>query len=143
MYSSIASSEALKLKSQELYLNDSHVICADKWTKRGELDNRMYNHCMKGQMEGYEEVKTYHQYVDQKFYSQIAYPYCSKKWTKRAVVDTRMLAYCLNQEIEGIKDVMYYREQYSSQQVNSIVGKAISQYGSWNMAAYKVKNAIK
>ena len=143
IHSNTVLSETLKLKSRELYFQDSHVICSEKWTKRGELDNRMYDYCIEGQMEGYEDVKQYHRYIDQEFYSQIAYPYCSKKWTKRSVVDTRMLAYCLEQEIEGIKDVMYYRERYDAEQVNNIVGRALSRYGSWNMAAYEVKNAIK
>jgi hypothetical protein len=36
---------------------------------------------------------------------------------------------------------MYYRKQYDEAQVNRIVGRALSRYGSWNMAAYEVKKA--
>ncbi|RRS07221.1 hypothetical protein EAG18_18370 [Pseudoalteromonas sp. J010] len=141
-FSGVVLAETPKLKSKDDYRNDSHQICVKKWTKRNELDRRMYNHCMEGQMEGYEKVKELHLYADQDFYSKTAYPYCIKNWTKRGVVDTRMLAHCLEKEVEGIKDVMYYRKQYGEEQVNKIVGRALSRYGSWNMAAYSVEKAI-
>ncbi len=137
-----SSNVSLQLKSKGDYRTDSNQICEKNWTKRGELDKRMYDHCMEGQMEGYDKLKTLHEYVDQDFYSETAYPYCSKKWTKRGIVDTRMLSHCLKQEVEGIKNVIYYRKQYGDEQVNKIAGRALSKYGSWNMAAYSVKKAI-
>lgn len=127
------------LKSKEAYEKDSQQICYDKWNKREELDRRMYNHCMAGQTDSYDELKHLHQYADQSFYSETSFPYCRDKWTKRGVSDTRMMAHCLNQEIEGIKDVMYYRDKYGEDKVNQIAGRAIAQFKSWNMAAYKVK----
>ena len=127
------------LKSREQFQEDSHQICLDKWTKRGEIDNRMFNHCMEGQMDGYSELLQLHQYAEQSFYAGTSFPYCQNKWTKRGISDARMMAHCLNQEVEGIKDVMYYREQYAEEKVNQIAGSALSQFHSWNMAAYKVK----
>jgi len=127
------------LKSKESYEKDSHQICYQKWNTRGELDSRMYNHCLELQKDGYKELKQLHKYAVQNFYSNNAFPYCSDKWTKRGVVDTRMMAYCLNQEVEGIKDVMYYRKQYGKDKVNQIVAKGLLQFNSWNMAAFKVK----
>ena len=50
-----------------------------------------------------------------------------------------MMAHCLNQEVEGIKDIMYYRQQYGEDKVNQIVGQALANFNSWNMAAYKVR----
>jgi hypothetical protein len=141
-FTSTVFAEVPQLKSKDEYKSDSQQICVKNWTKRGELDQRMYNHCMKGQMEGYDKVKELHFYADQNFYSDTAYPYCLKQWNKRGVVDTRMLAHCLEKEVEGIKDVMYYRKQYDEAQVNKIVGRALSKFGSWNMAAYYVKKAI-
>ncbi|QAB14230.1 hypothetical protein [Hydrogenovibrio thermophilus] len=133
------SAGSIDLKSKESYEKDSQQICYQKWNKRGELNSRMYKHCMEGQMDGYKELKYLHQYANQSFYSETAFPYCRDKWTKRGISDTRMMAHCLNQEIEGIKDVMYYREQYGEDTVNRIVARALVQFGSWNMAAYKVK----
>lgn len=127
------------LKSKEEYQKDSQQICYKKWNKQGNLDRRMYNYCMEGQMDGYKELNYLHQYANQKFYSDFAFPHCRDKWTKRGVSDTRMMAHCLNQEVEGIKDVMYYREQYGEDKVNQIVSQALADFGSWNMAAYKVK----
>ncbi len=132
---------SLKLKSKEDYRNGSHQICEKKWTKRGEIDERMYDHCMEGQMEGYHKLKSLHKYADQEFYSKIAYPYCLKNWDKRGIVDTRMLSYCLDQEVEGMQDVVYYRKQYDAEQVNKIADRALSKYGSWKMASYSLKKA--
>ena len=127
------------LKSKEAYERDSQQICYSKWNKRGELDRRMFDHCMEGQMDGYDELQHLHQFADQSFYSETSFPYCRDKWTKRGVSDTRMMAHCLNQEIEGIRDVMYYRDIYDEQVVNEIAGRALSRFNSWNMAAYRVK----
>ena len=127
------------LKSKERFQEDSKQICYEKWTKRGELDSRMYNHCMETQMDGYSELLKLQQYSEQSFYSGTSFPYCQKKWTKRSISDARMMAHCLQQEVEGIKDVMYYREQYGEERVNQIARSALSQFHSWNMAAYKVK----
>lgn len=127
------------LKSQSEYKKDAHQICTQKWTKRGQLDNKMYNHCYEQQMEGYLELIQFHRYADQDWYSKIAYPYCTKKWTKQGVADTRMIAHCLDQENEGIKDVMYYREQHGTEKVNQVVDYALNSHGSWNMTAYEVK----
>ena len=138
-FSTVSLAEAPELKSKEAYEKDSQQICYDKWNKRGELDRRMYNHCMEGQMDGYEELKHLHQYADLNFYSDTSFPYCRDKWTKRGISDTRMMAHCLNQEVEGIKDVVYYRKQYGEDKVSQIAGRAIAQFKSWNMAAYKVK----
>lgn len=136
---SITLAEPPKLKSQEEYSEDSKQICYEEWNKRGNLDQRMFSYCYEQQMEGYRKLKHLHQYADQSFYSDTSYPYCSEKWTKRGVANPRMISYCLEQEIEGIKDVMYYREQYGEAKVNEIASRAIYQFNSWNMAAYKVK----
>jgi len=137
--SSSAFAEQPNLKPQHEYQTNSKEICHQKWNKRGELDQRMYQYCYEQQMEGYRKLKHLHQYADQKFYSEVSYPYCTQKWTKRGVSNPRMISYCLEQEVEGIKDVMYYREQYGEDKVNKIANKAIYQFNSWNMAAYKVK----
>lgn len=131
--------EEPQLKSRSEFLTDSQQICNANWTKRGELDVRMYDYCMRNQMDGFEKLVELHQYASQNFYSEIAFPYCSEKWTKRGVSDASMMAYCLNQEVEGAKDVMYYRKTYGENKVNEIVGVALAQFKSWHMAAYKVK----
>jgi len=129
------------LKSQSEYQSDSEKICAKKWTKRGELDQRMYAYCVGGQMDGYGELKVQvSQYGDHAFFAAVSYPYCSKKWTERGVSNTRMIAHCLDQEIEGWKNVVYFRKQHGEDKVDEIVAEAISDYSSWNMAAYKVEN---
>lgn len=134
-----AAAEEPSLKSEEEYREDSQRICYDEWSTRGELDRRMFNHCMGQQTEAYRELVHLHQYADQNFYSGTSFPYCRKEWTKRGITNVRMKVHCLKQEIEGIKDVMYFREQYGESQVNAVASRALSQFGSWRMAAYQVK----
>jgi len=129
------------LKSKSEYQSDSEQICAKDWTKRGELDQRMYDYCLGGQMDGYAELsEQVSQYGAQAFFTDVSYPYCANEWTERGVVNTRMIAHCLGQEIEGWKDVEYFRKQHGAGKVDVIVSGAITQYSSWNMAAYQVKN---
>ncbi|WP_299735789.1 hypothetical protein [uncultured Endozoicomonas sp.] len=132
-----------QLKPQHEYKKDSQQLCSEEWTKRGALDLKMYNHCMRGQDRGYDRVKEIHVYADQQFYTETAYPYCVKQWSKRGTVDIRMLASCLEKEVEGFKDVIYYRENYDENQVNDLVKRALSKYGSWNSVAYRLKKEFR
>lgn len=139
---SVTGAEVPTLKTEEQYREDSHQICYDEWSTRGELDRRMYNHCMEQQAEAYRDLVHLHQYADQGFYANTSFPYCNKEWTKRGITNVRMTVHCLNQEVEGIRDVMYFREQYGESEVNAIVGRALAQFGSWRMAAYQVKRSF-
>lgn len=128
------------LKKESEYENDSRIICTNKWTKRGELDNKMYLYCLKQQDEGYTEIVALDKlYAEQPFYTKTAFPHCNDKWTKRGITDTNMLSYCLKSEVEGMKDIMYFQEKYGDENVNNVAAMALAQFGSWNMAAYKVK----
>ncbi|MBL4851899.1 MAG: hypothetical protein JKY90_06425 [Gammaproteobacteria bacterium] len=126
-------------KSKTEFQEDSRVLCKKQWTKRGKLDSRMYQYCIRQQKEAYSDLVSLDRYADQQFYSSISFPHCTKKWTKQSVSDARMLAYCLNQEVEGEKDIAYIRKKYGSKQVDGIVIEALRKFGSMNMAAYKVK----
>jgi hypothetical protein len=141
--SSRSISTSVSIKSKAEYSSDSQRICKDKWTKRGELDSRMFDYCMKQKAEAYEQLRSLQKYSNQRFYSEVAFPYCNSEWTKRGVTDTRMLVYCLENEIEGIKDVEYFRKQYGDDKVNRIVAEALSRYGSWRMVAYSLRKELK
>lgn len=135
-------SASLLPKTKAQYHDDSMTICRESWTKRGELDLKMYLHCLEGQEEGYNEVLSMGKYVKEDFYKNIGFPHCYRQWTKRGVTDTRMLAHCLKQEIDSYNDVVYYRNQYDADSVNAVVSNALVRFGSWNMAAFKVKAVL-
>lgn len=130
------------LKTEGEFDSDSRTICTKKWTKRDNLNSEMYSYCLRSQREDYQELITLDKYSNQSFYSDVAFPHCNQKWTKRGITNVSMLTYCLKQEVDGIEDVMYYRKKYGVNNVNAIVGDAIARYGSWNMAAYQVKQAF-
>ena len=130
-------------KNESDVLNDSKSICTDQWTKRGVLDDRMFNYCMRVKQEGFNKFLEINKYKNQSFYSDIAYPYCAGQWVKRGVFDAEMMSFCLNQEIEGVKDVIFYRKEYGDEIINPIVEDALSRFKSWNMASYLIKQKIK
>lgn len=127
------------LKTHEVFRSDSSEICKEAWTKRGNLDLDMYMHCIREQDEAYEELIDLERYANENFYNTIAFPHCNKEWTRRGITDVKMLVYCLNQEVEGYKDIMYYRQHHDTALVNNLTAKAILDFSSWKMAAYKVK----
>lgn len=140
----VATANANQLKSDEEYKADSDVLCKEQWTKRGELNSRMYQYCMSKKMDGLAELKHLHKtYNSQRFYSDIAYPHCVDKWTQRDIADASMLSYCLTQEVEGYKDYEYYRGKFSALEVDAISKNAIQRFGSWRMVSYKLKESIK
>lgn len=138
----VPASEKKLLKSSRSYMNDASSICSEKWTKRGVRNDRMYRYCMGEQREGYDDLvllaKTH---AKKDFFIERSWPYCSDRWTKRGVVDSRMLVHCLNEEVEGVRDVNYYGEKYGDS-IYDIAGRALERYGSWNMAAYMVKQSL-
>jgi hypothetical protein len=136
-------STGVTIKSRADYSSDSQGICKEKWTKRGVLDSRMFNYCMRQQSEAYEDLRSLQKkYSTQKFYSEVAFPYCDSQWTKRGITDTRMLVYCLEHEVEGMKDVDNFRKQYGHERVNRIVADALGRYGSWKMVAYSLNREL-
>lgn len=102
----------------------------------------MFDYCMKQQSEAYADLVSLDQYADKAFYRDTAFPYCDRQWTKRDVTDAVMLAHCLHQEVEGVKDVLYYRDKFGAAAVDPISNRAIARFGSWNMAAHEVKQAV-
>ena len=88
-------------------LKDMDTHCRAEWTKRGELDKRMYDYCIKQEKEGYDEMlyiieknKNYEWLQDLK--SDIII-----KWTKAGVTQWRMVGYALEQELDAYLDLQY------------------------------------
>lgn len=137
LVSSVQAEDSLE-KSRAQFMEDGHNLCDQKWRRRGVLDQEMYNYCMRIKQESYEELVHLKPLADTD-YARSSYPYCFEKWTDRGLSDTRMIAYCLRNEIEAVKDVRYYYDKYDSDTVQRLTIQAIENSGSWETAAYKVR----
>ncbi len=88
-----------------------NVHCSEEWTKRGVLDQSMYQYCMQTQREGYENLKSLvSKYASQKWI-QAAINYSLEEWTKRDVTNFSMVHFTLNQITEGYEDIIYLSKQ--------------------------------
>jgi len=120
-------------------INHPNFLCKEKWTKRGVLDENMYNYCMTIQEEGYEEASAiYNEYKSQEWIDEVA-KFSLEKWTKKGITDYSMFAYALNTQKEGFLDLMYEIEQKSV--TRSSIQKCTNEwYPQYSMIVYCLKN---
>jgi hypothetical protein len=86
------------------------AYCSEQWTKRGVLDQSMYQFCMKLEREGYANLKSLSlKYASQKWI-QSAVNFSMEKWTKRNVTQFSMVHFSLNQITEGYEDLIYMQK---------------------------------
>ncbi len=124
---------ALNLPSEQS--GNHETLCKEKWTKRGILDQRMYNFCADQQHEGYLNlVALANKYSSQKWI-QDAINFSVKKWTKRDVRDDQMAHHALEQITEGWENLLYTYKQPKFNQ--SKYNVCINKWGvEFNMAFY-------
>lgn len=122
--------------------SDAQRVCTTEWTKRGELDQRMYNHCIEQQNESISGLA--HIIDTQKGHRRypLSLAYCYQEWRKQGISNPRMTEHCMEQEIEAWKDIDYYRGIYNSDTVDNLVHKGMMRYGSWRMGVYHMKRQL-
>lgn len=121
-------------KSRQDFLNDAVRHCEQQWTRRGQLDREMYQHCLEDQARSVDRIEAFDSDYPEPYYTELSYPLCYEKWTRRGVTDAVGMAYCLELETEGMADVQYYAEHHGAEEVAAIVQEAMMRYGSWHMA---------
>lgn len=118
--------------------------CGDKWTKRGVLDQRMFDYCMKQQREGHQEaLDLYARYStgsDRIAELDEIVAHADKKWGsgRRGEYQFDMVAYELEKQIEGYLDVQYLIETggVPDSTVTACKRKWLKSKPEWNMVAY-------
>jgi len=100
---------AFTLPSEESGNHDGW--CKDKWTKRGELNQQMYNHCMQRAHEGYLSVVSLAQSYANQAWIQDAINDAVKEWTNRGMRPDDMVHFALKTITEGYEDLTYMAKQ--------------------------------
>ena len=85
--------------------------CSEEWTKRGVLDQGMYQYCMKTEREGYANLKSLASKYASQQWIQSAINFSMEKWTKRNVTQFSMVHFNLNKITEGYEALVYMSKQ--------------------------------
>ena len=100
------SAYAESIKFPEYDLSKSQQYCKDAWTKRGTLDQRMYNTCMDVEEIQYATALTiYNEFKSEPLMADI-FKLAFKKYNGGGKTST--LKYDLNIQKEGFLDIQYY-----------------------------------
>ena len=85
--------------------------CKSEWTKRGQLDQRMYDYCMKKEGEGYAEALILMEKYKNQPWIQDAINFSIKEWTKAGVRQDSMVKFSMAKIIDGWEDMVYESKQ--------------------------------
>lgn len=92
-------------------LADFEKHCKKENTKKGELNQEMYDYCIKQEMEGYDNLKFLEsKYKDLSWLTDLEVK-IKEYWTKEGVVNWQMVNYNLDKEIEASSEVEYGLKQ--------------------------------
>jgi hypothetical protein len=134
LFTSLASAQSIPTKESAR----SEEFCSSEWTKRGQLDNSMYQYCLRQELDGYQEFVFLAGKYKAQPWIQNAINYSVKEWTKKGLRQDQMVAYTLKQITEGWEDL-----QYESKQPNFNKNKAAACTSKWapqyNMVTYCYK----
>ena len=109
---------------------NSEMYCEKEWTKRGELDYKMYRFCLNREKEAYQEALILiKKYKDQPWIQNLI-DFSVKEWTKREIRQDSMVKYILYINIEGWEDMNYEAKQpsYKQAKAEACVKKWAPQY---------------
>lgn len=104
---SIANAATIPTQSSGNY----SAYCQEEWTKRGVLDQSMFNYCMKQQVEGYQNLSFLVQKYGSLPWIQKAINYSVQEWTKKGSRQDNMVYYSLNKMIDGWEELSYQSKQ--------------------------------
>ena len=87
------------------------AYCQEQWTKRGVLDQSMYNYCVGKDIEGYQNLSYLVQKYNNLTWIQKAINDSVNKRTKKGSRQDSMVYYSLNQMIDGWEELSYQSKQ--------------------------------
>ena len=89
----------------------SERYCEKEWTKRGVLDREMYQFCLEGEYNGYQEaILLIQKYKSQPWIQQVI-DNAIAEWTKAGVRVDSMVHFTISQNIDAWEDLVYESKQ--------------------------------
>lgn len=143
MMSGLAQAAAPSEKTEQQFMADAEAICIHESTERGDLNKSRFGYCIKQQNKAYADIKWANKTLGHKgFYSSFIYPYCYKKGTARDTSSPSSIAFCIKDEVDAFESVMYFSKKYDREKALNIATAQMAKFGSWRMAAYKLKHVF-
>ena len=136
--------ESNKNKYPKDVIDDAQAYSKELYTKRGKLDQEMYDYSVKEELKGYDELLNLE--LKYKKYSWIdsLKNNIIKKWTKAGVTNWSMVGAGLRNEIDAFLDLEYGlkngeidKEKYNLKYKEWYIG---SPEKYWSMIRYSLKN---
>ena len=130
--------EENKFKFPQYATNHTEKLCKDKWTKRGVLNDRMFEYCSKQASNGYREALDIYKEYENSVWIQDVVNFSLSEWTKRGITDYNMFGYEVKKHKEGYFNLAY---EISQKTVTEAEVRKCSDkwYPSFNMLVYCLK----
>ncbi len=87
--------------------------CTEEWTKRGELDKRMFSHCVRTETAAHAKMLATLKKQGKQSWMQVAFPAVWDKWTKRGITRYSLVAFSIERESDSFLTYEYEKKQPS------------------------------
>ena len=118
------------------------AFCKKEWTKRGQLDQEMFDYCARQQREGYQNLMDLADKNKESKWIGSLIAYSESKWTDKGITDYQMMAFQVNKEVEGFLDIEYEKNNgnVSGDKLSSCMSKWVTdEKPQFSMVAYCIK----
>ena len=89
----------------------SREFCDDQWTKKGVINQKMSNFCVKQNTDGYNKaLGIISKFANEQWIGD-ATKYAVEKWTKKGMRQDRMVAFELEQIADGFEEIQIASER--------------------------------
>jgi uncharacterized protein YecT (DUF1311 family) len=118
-------------------------FCTEEWTKRGVLDSRMFDACMRDQAEGDKTLARLAAKYSSLPWMQQVIDEAIEHWTKRGMRNEQIVAFVVSQQIDAYLDIVYLSEHdgFHSDAMAGCSAKWTKQAPNWGMIIYCYKQA--
>jgi len=131
------------VKSPDYAFSKENVdtFCREENTKRGELNQSMFNYCVSKETTGHADMLDALKRLSGEPWLQPIFPMMWNEWTKRGITRYSMVAYSLKKEEDSYKTYVYDTEHQAapSAKFASCEAKWRNHSKRWTMTNYCVK----
>jgi hypothetical protein len=118
------------------------AYCRNEWTKRGELDQNMFDFCVAQEKKGYDDLIDAVKKYGKNEWAASLFNAIWSEWTKRGVTQYRMVAYNMSREGDAFLDYQYEAKQpkYDAAKMAACAAEWQHHASRWTQTMYCYKN---
>jgi hypothetical protein len=121
------------------------ALCKEHWTKRGFLDDGMYNYCLNHEHEGYLRLLEQTRANGFLPWFQGTVNAAVNEWTKRGMRSDEMVAYVIDKQIDAFLDMKYFEKQsdFNKSIADQCTSEWTKDFQDWSMIKYCYVQQVK